>query len=271
MSKQNSKYLLLPSVTFIISRIWFEHLHWLSEHLFPTSHMSSCTLGLCSPVYTSRCSLSPTVTLQGPKGPMEGYYYPLSKWTEGDHKTSLLRCPDGNPTPVELFERPGEWVQESRGLWSPPLRYLQLCQHHTRLPIWKDSSVTPVRRFQVLRLEETEEGWRRWPGLGFDVSTVARSVLQMKNAFNVSFWSVDYYSIILTSSYNWTLKAEIFIAVLVPNVIDFIAGNCFHPLFSFQQEQSSKTLVPGSAMSLRSMNDIQVKTFTFFVFIKKTL
>lgn len=137
MSKQNSKCLLLPSVTFIISMIWFEHLHRLSECLFTTSPVSSCTPELCSPVYRSRCSLSPTVTLWGPKGPMEGYYYPLSKWTEGDHKTTLLSCSDGNPTPVELFERPGKWVQESRGLWSPPLRYLQQCQHHARLPIWE--------------------------------------------------------------------------------------------------------------------------------------
>lgn len=136
MSKQNSKYLLLPSVTFIISRIWFEHRHRHSERLFTTSHVFPCTPGLCLPVYTSRCSLSPTVTLRGPKGPMKGYYYPLSKWPEWDHKTPLLSCPDGNPTPVELFERPGEWVQESRGS-SPPLRYLQLCQHHARLPIWE--------------------------------------------------------------------------------------------------------------------------------------
>lgn len=42
---------------------------------------------------------------------------------------------------------------------------------------------------------------------------------------------------------------------------NFVAGNCFHPLFSFQQEQSSTTLAPGRAMSLRSMNDTQVDTF----------
>lgn len=65
-------------------------------------------------------------SLQAPKGPTEGLYYPLSKWTEGDHRTRLS-CSGGNPTPAGLFERPGKQAQESCGLRSLPLRYLQSC------------------------------------------------------------------------------------------------------------------------------------------------
>lgn len=114
---------------------------WAPPHDLPHALLHAKAVLTCWQVYRSRCSLSPKVTLRGPKGPMEGYYYPLSKWTEGDHKTPLLSCSDGNPTPVEPLERPGKWVQESRGLWSPPLRYHQHCQHHAWLPIWEKTPV----------------------------------------------------------------------------------------------------------------------------------
>lgn len=149
MKKQPLWYPACPNRTVNICFFhrWLLLFPWFDLNIFTDCLSASsrpptylCTLGLCSPVYRSRCSLSPTVTLRGPKGPMEGYYYPLSKWTEGDHKTPLLSCSDGNPTPVELFDRPEKWVQESRGLWSPQLRYLQQCQHHARLmlaPLWQ--------------------------------------------------------------------------------------------------------------------------------------
>lgn len=98
----------------------------------------------------------------------------------------------------------------------------------------KGSSVTPVRTFQVLRLAETEDGWRRWPGPGFNVTAVARSVLRMKNAFNVSFWLLDYHSIILQAPITGHSKQGDFIALWCQTWSDFIAGNCLHLVFSFQ-------------------------------------
>lgn len=84
------------------------------------------------------CSLSYRGSLQGPKGPVEELYYPLSKWTEGDHKSPQLSCSDRNPTPTGLFQRPGKRAQESCrvhpyatftdvSIAEEPLRYLEWC------------------------------------------------------------------------------------------------------------------------------------------------